>query len=1595
MTLNFFRRRSLKNKVTLFTLVIFLLSLWSLAFYASRMLREDMQRLLGEQQFSMASVAAAEINGELQLRLRSLQTVAERIAPEVPDHTAALQTALQDQAVLQSLFNGGLIAYRGDGTAIADTAPAAGRIGANYADDASIAAALQKDTPTIGWPVLGKRSGVAEISLSVPIHDGHGTVIGALAGVLQLGQPNFLDEITKNHYGKSGSFLVLAPRQRMMVTASDKTRIMEALPAAGTHPAIDRFVQGYEGSQVFVNSKGVEVLASVKGIPLAGWAVASQLPTAEAFVPIVNLQRRMLLTTLLLTLLAGGLTRWMLKRQLAPLFSTVKTLATLSQLQTPPPPLPVTRHDEIGHLIGGFNTLLKTLAQRETLLKQILDTSSVAIFVVDMQGRITQANQRMAEMFGCTVDTLVGGEYVALVHPSERDTGRQQMLALLASEIPSVDLHRLYWRHDQTEFWGHLTGQRFVDADGAERGLVGVIADVTGRIQAEKYEQFRSHTLEFLAAGDPLPSVLEAIVRGVEQLKPTMLCSVLLLDRDGKHLGQAIAPSLPAFYNAAIDGLEIGPGVGSCGTAAFTGERVIVEDIANHPYWAPYQELAARAGLAACWSQPIRAASGQVLGTFAIYHHKPHTPVASDIALIEQVAHLASIAIERSAAAQAIRDSEERFRSVMENISSVAVQGYTPDGTVTFWNRASELLYGYSAAQALGHNLHALIIPAGMRDEVRAAMRQMYETGVPIPSGEMQLQTRDGALVSVITSHALVNHAGQQTELFCVDVDLTERKRVEQALQESEHRYRTMIEWTPEAIGVHRNGKVVYVNPAAIRMFGAQSAQEMIGKPIMDLVHPDSRAFALARAQVVANNGLSVPLVEEKYLRMDGSAIDVEVQATRIVFDGKDANLIAVRDVTERKRAQEKLQLAAKVFSHAREAIMITSASGDIIDVNEAFSRITGYSREEVLGQNPRLLSSGRQGKEYYAAMWRGLAAQGHWYGEVWNRRKNGEVYAEMQTISAVRGAQGEVQQYVALFSDITATKEHQQQLEHIAHFDALTGLPNRVLLADRLHQAMAQTQRRGQQTAVAFLDLDGFKAINDTHGHDAGDQLLIALATRMKQALREGDTLARMGGDEFVAVLVDLTDLASCVPLLNRLLTAAALPVQIGNVALQVSASLGVTFYPQAEIVDADQLLRQADQAMYQAKLAGKNRYHVFDAEQDRSVRGHHESLDRIRHALAQAEFVLHYQPKVNMRTGVVIGAEALIRWQHPEQGLLAPAQFLPVIEDHPLAIEVGEWVIDTALTQVERWRAAGLDLPVSVNVGARQLQQADFVQRLRAILAAHPQVPSTSLELEVLETSALDDMAGVSKVIETCRGMGVLFALDDFGTGYSSLTYLKRLPASLLKIDQSFVRDMLDDPDDLAILDGVIGLAAAFRREVIAEGVETVAHGQMLLQLGCELGQGYGIARPMPAEALPDWARSWKPDASWSQVPLMRRDDLPLLFASVEHHAWVKAIESHLRGERDTPPELDPAQCHFGGWLAKKGMALHGAHASFAMVDTLHQHIHTLGSELCHLYAQGQGAQALERVGELQTLVQALLEQLHPWTHRQMPKQRRKIPE
>jgi diguanylate cyclase (GGDEF)-like protein/PAS domain S-box-containing protein len=446
----------------------------------------------------------------------------------------------------------------------------------------------------------------------------------------------------------------------------------------------------------------------------------------------------------------------------------------------------------------------------------------------------------------------------------------------------------------------------------------------------------------------------------------------------------------------------------------------------------------------------------------------------------------------------------------------------------------------------------------------------------------------------------------------------------------------------------------------------------------------------------------------------------------------------------------------------------------------------------------------------------------------------------------------------VGTFSDITPLKQHEKQLEHIAHYDALTGIPNRVLFADRLQQALAHTKREGSNLAVCYLDLDGFKLVNDTMGHEAGDTVLIEVTRRIKDTIRGDDTVARLGGDEFAVLLLGLNEAGECSISLNRLLEAISQPIEIRKRMFEVSASIGVALYPGDEY-DADTLLRHADQAMYTAKQSGKNRYYLYDAENDQRARMHHEFLRRLELALEKNEFVLYYQPKVRMRSLQMVGAEALIRWNHPERGLLAPAEFLPEIQGTRLEVELGDWVVAEALAQLEQWRLAGLPMELSINIAARHLQSNDFTWKLKRKLLRYPNLPKGSLQVEVLETAALEDIPGAIDTIEHCHNLGVTFALDDFGTGYSSLSYLGRLPVDTLKIDQSFIRDMLLDKGDRAIVQGVIALAKAFDRRIVAEGVETEELFQALLEMGCEYGQGYGIARPMPAERLPEWLEKW----------------------------------------------------------------------------------------------------------------------------------------
>lgn len=652
-------------------------------------------------------------------------------------------------------------------------------------------------------------------------------------------------------------------------------------------------------------------------------------------------------------------------------------------------------------------------------------------------------------------------------------------------------------------------------------------------------------------------------------------------------------------------------------------------------------------------------------------------------------------------------------------------------------------------------------------------------------------------------------------------------------MTQSSHQYNPQIEAildviTDGVLAVDDHGFVLYANQTAHALLGRD---ELVGKncglPAMDSLESTDIQL-VCRTQMIWAQLRSMP----------------------IQWHQQSAHVITLTDITERKRAEENLLITASVFDNSQEAILITDAHNNIVDVNPAFTTITGYSRDEVLGKNPKLLSSGHQGKSFYEALWSSLQENGTWRGEIWNRRKSGEVYAELLSIAAIEDNNDTVQRYVGVFSDISYLKEHEAELSRVAHYDALTGIPNRVLLADRIKLAITNSTRAHNMLAICYLDLDGFKLINDTQGHEAGDQVLIDIARRIENTIRGGDTVARLGGDEFV-ILLRLEKDSDCIASLERLLSVISQPISIQNKSYIIGASIGTTIYPQDD-GDPDALLRHADQAMYMAKQSGKNCFYIYDPELEIRSRHHHEFLKGIRQALKQNQFVMYYQPKMNLRTKQLVGAEALIRWQHPERGLLSPIEFLPPIANTDLDIEIGNWVIATTLTQLEHWRSIGFDLEISINISTFHLESIGFSDSLKQQLDRHLDIAPSQLQIEVLETSAFNDMDIVREIIGECRALGVGFALDDFGTGYSSLSYLSRLPIDVIKIDQSFIRDMLEDNGDKAIVQGIIALANAFDRQIIAEGVETEAHCDALLAMGCEIVQGYGIARPMPAGEL-----------------------------------------------------------------------------------------------------------------------------------------------
>ena len=1038
---------SLKTRITFATLLIFLAGMWTLSLYASRMLQQDVERLLGEQQFTTVTYVAAEINAQIDDRIKALEQVAGTIDAALMDHPPALRHFLDQRFVLHTRFNAGILAYEPEGTVIAESPLPTDRVGVNYIDRDYIVGAINEGKPTIGRPVVDKPLGAAIIIMAVPIRDAEGKTIGALSGVTNLSLNNFLDRLSENRYGQTGGYLLIDQTSRLIIAATDKSRLMDAMPPPGMVPAIDRFQQGYEGPLVYTNSHGIEIFGTAKRIPLANWRVVSNLPTAEAFSPIREMRHRMLIATLLLTVLAGTLTWWVVRHQLAPIIDTAKSLARMATTNQPLQALPVDRHDEIGQMVAGFNSLLKTLSIRE----------------------------------------------------------------------------------------------------------------------------------------------------------------------------------------------------------------------------------------------------------------------------------------------QSLQTSESSFRNFFEKNTSVMLLTEPISGDIIDANLAAIDYYGYTKAQLVKMNISDInMMPADLIAEKRQrAMRGERKTFMfthRLASGEL----RD------VEAHLSPIESEDRSLIFSIMHDITERKNANEALRESEEHFR-----------------VIY-----------QASQDFIS--------------------------------------------------------------------------------------------IVRLSDGVFLDINQPYLDALGYERDEIIGHTSQELETWTDPLDrhrFYEILERDSKCQNF---ESSFKTKSGQQIWVLASSSVVK--LGGVACVYSVTRDITDRKLADEKINELAFFDPLTSLPNRRLLLDRLRQSMNASVRSSQYGALLLIDLDNFKTLNDTLGHDTGDQLLKQVAQRLVACVRTEDTVARVGGDEFIVVLSNLSltedSAASQTEIVgDKIITALNQLYPLKKVTYHNTPSIGANLFL-GQRTELDTLLKQADIAMYRSKKEGGNTLRFFDPDMETVVIKRATLENDLRIAIDEKQFVLHYQAQVSGNR--LLGAEALVRWQQPARGLIPPAEFIPLAEDTGLILPLGQWVLEAACHQLTAWADCPemAHLTISVNVSARQFRQDNFVENVLMVLRntrANPQ----RLKIELTESSLLDNVESVIEKMYALKAKGVGFSLDDFGTGYSSLSYLKRLPLDQLKIDQSFVRDILVDANDAAIAKTIIVLAQSFGLNVIAEGVETEAQRDYLSIVGCYSCQGYLFSRPLPINDFEHYAQ------------------------------------------------------------------------------------------------------------------------------------------
>ncbi len=1078
------------------------------------------------------------------------------------------------------------------------------------------------------------------------------------------------------------------------------------------------------------------------------------------------------------------------------------------------------------------------IAASEHELATILQNMQDTYYRTDQEGRIVRASESATQLLGYTPGDMQGKRIADFYVDAD---GPKQFLAALKAAAGRLQNYETSLRHSNgSVVWVSTNAQYVRDADGRVIGVEGTTRDVTERKRAE------GHLLD--------------IARGVSATTGETFFHSLVA-----HLVQSLHANY-AFVGELVPGQAdrirtIAVQAGDQRTENFEYDLVGTpcQNVVGREtctYSGSVQEqfpddhMLAEMGVHAYVGTPLFSGSGAALGLLVVLFRESIDEGLVIRSTLEIFAVRAAAELERLRAEQALRDSESLLAKAQE-VARIGSWSWDIASNDVLWSRETYRLFGVTLefGEHPWEILERVVHPDD-REPLQQSIERTARTGEARPL-EIRLIWADGTEhVLWAEGEMLRGPDGKPARMIGTMQDITERKLAEQALIQSESNFRALTENANVGILVNHRGKHVFANNRLLEMLG-YTADEIRQTGVKELVHPLELDKVMACFRDRLDGKPAPNMYETVFMSKTGQEVPVELTAATTTWQGEPAGLVMLQDIRERLRTEEQMRKLSSALEQTADSVMITDRAGVIEYVNPAFQKTTGYSRAEALGQTPRLVKSGKQGASFYKKLWSTILT-GEVFSDVFvNRRKDGSLYYEEKTITPLMGSTGQIANFVATGKDVTERVQTQERLQHMAQHDALTELPNRGLFMDRLKQALARARWHERMVAVLFVDMDRFKNINDTLGHEAGDRLLQALAERFTSGVREGDTVARFGGDEFVILLDDVASDKDIGIVANKILETLAPPFTIDGQGLYITASIGVSLYPN-DGEDSGTLIKNADIAMYRAKELGKNTYQFYSADMSARAFERLTLESSLRHAIERNEFRLYYQPQVDTASGTIIGVEALLRWQHPDFGLVAPADFTALLEETGLVVPVGEWVFQTACKQLCAWHAAGWPaLRMAVNLSPRQFHVdglARMIERGLATVGCDPGL----IELEITENVLLQHTATTLEALEALEALGVRMAIDDFGTGYSSLSYLRRYSIDTLKIDRSFVHDVPGDADDSALVSAIIVLAQSLKLNVIAEGVETEAQREFLQARGCRIMQGFLFSRSLPADEL-----------------------------------------------------------------------------------------------------------------------------------------------